>query len=143
MFDTTKLVDLERFMLDTFPGEAALKKESARKSSNPIFNASVESVDRADRDQGVARYTSTNHLLTLYMKKGREHLNFAKQRAALDVSIGISGAMMGSDRAGDEEVHLLVMGGRYLLTGSLFQDQTGHSDFGHGGEEPWILRSRN
>lgn len=59
-FDTTTLKQLEAFMLKSCRKLEELKKESARASWNPIFNTAVEFFDKADQDDGVAWYMSTN-----------------------------------------------------------------------------------
>lgn len=58
--ELTMLEDLEAFIVETFPVEQALKKESARGVWNPISNATKGSIDKPDRDEGVSPYTSTN-----------------------------------------------------------------------------------
>lgn len=63
------LKQLEAFILEMVPAEQVLKKESTRVSRNPIFNATVEAIDKLDLDCGDGQCTSTNLLLALYTEK--------------------------------------------------------------------------
>lgn len=45
--------------MSTFPLERALKVEDIWMLWNLIFNSAVHHMDEADREKGVARYTST------------------------------------------------------------------------------------
>lgn len=63
-------------MLETIRKEV-LKKESERVLRNTIFNAAEKYIDNLNRDNGVARYTSTNRLFILYTEKGVSRLESA------------------------------------------------------------------
>lgn len=60
MFDFTALKDLEQLMVSTVPTGDVLKEESTRRLWNLSFKAVVESIDRPDKDRGIARRVSTN-----------------------------------------------------------------------------------
>lgn len=47
----------------------------------------------------------------------------------MNFEVGLIGAIMASDSAGDAEFQLPVTGGCYLLTGHACSDQTDHKDF--------------
>lgn len=84
-FDFKMVKDLEIFMLSTIPDKEALKVGSLWRFGNSIFNAILDSIDKPDRNRATARNTSTNLLLTCYMKTGEIRVKFAKRRAPLDV----------------------------------------------------------
>lgn len=63
------------------------------------------------------------------METGENPVKFAMSRAVLDVSVEIVGARMSLDIAGNEEFHLAVTTGRYLLTGCRCRDKTRQNDF--------------
>lgn len=58
-------------MFLTFPGEDALKKQSARRFSSPIFNVVVQPVDKPNRELGNVRFLSKNELLMSYIEKSK------------------------------------------------------------------------
>lgn len=93
-------------------------------------------VYKTDRDCLIAWYISTDRLLTRYEEKGGSRHELAWRRAALDVWIGMIGATMNLDTAGDGKLHLRVTASEYHLTGRGCPDQTGHTNF-----EVWEGRS--
>lgn len=69
-YDFTTLKNLETLMLSTFLGEDALREEYVRRLWTPICNASVESINKLERDRVITRCTSTNRFLASYEEKG-------------------------------------------------------------------------
>lgn len=59
----------------------------------------VESIKNSARDGMIARYASTNRLLTSYMYKGESHFKFTRKRAASDLWVEMIGDMMTLDSA--------------------------------------------
>lgn len=59
-FDSTTLKDLKDFMSSKFPGKDVMKVDSARRLWNFIFNGAIESIEKPDRDLGIARYRAKN-----------------------------------------------------------------------------------
>lgn len=98
-------------MLSTFHGEDALMAEPVRRLWSPIFNADVGSTNKPERDLGMARYSSTNGFLTPYMENDESRVEFARSRAALDMSVLLNGAKMVSDISANEELYLPLTGG--------------------------------
>lgn len=49
-YDFRAVTSLEEYMSSMFYGEDDLKEESARRFSNSMFNAAVESIDKLDRE---------------------------------------------------------------------------------------------
>lgn len=123
-FDTTSLEDLDDFILSIFPEEDALKEKLARGFRNPMFNAALKSVNKLDRDQMVARYASTNRLLTSYMEKGDNWLKIAKGQTAFDVWVRMVGATTDLEASEKHKLYLQLTGDSYLLTGRDFPLKT-------------------
>ena len=121
----------------TFPGEDNLQDEDARVDWNPIVNSNIEKKDREQRDRGIARYISTNHLLTKCLEsKDKSYL--AERRAYLDVWLGIILAQLNTDQNGKCKVYFPRTGGRWLITGLDCEIQAGHNDYAYipGAEFP-------
>lgn len=95
-------------MLSTSLVEHAVRKELSCRFRNPIFNTAVESIDKSDSLQELARYTSTNGLLTSSVGKGDSRITFARRRAALYVLVGVIGAMIAVDSARNKKFYQLV-----------------------------------
>lgn len=51
--------------------------ESVRCLWNPTFNATVEAINKPDRDPENTRRTSTNQLLMSYMEIGKSSVKFS------------------------------------------------------------------
>lgn len=84
LFKATTLRVLEGFMLSMFPKKDILMEVSACPLANPTFNASVESIGKENRDWKIARYTSTNQLMTLYREqRERESSHICKEMSRL------------------------------------------------------------
>lgn len=136
-FETRIVKQLEAFMLERIPGEEVLKEESARFLWNPVFNASVESTEKPDWFNRVSRYTSMNRLLTSYLEKSQNTLNFARRRTSLDIWVGPLEASLGLDIFDGDNLYLSITCGLYLSTtcglylfnGQNCPDQTGYNDF--------------
>lgn len=80
-FEMMILKQLEAFILEVFPQDRVLRKESVWILWNPIFNTAVESTSKPDRGSGVVWYTSTNQLLTSDMVNHESRLQFARRKA--------------------------------------------------------------
>lgn len=52
-----------------------------------MFNATVQSIYMLNIDRAIARYTSKNRLLTLYIENNESPVQFAKVRAAFNVLV--------------------------------------------------------
>lgn len=65
----------------------------------------------------MARYTSTNELLTWYMETHESKLKSARRRASLDVWARQLGIFHGLDVLGKVGFSLTVADGRHLLNG--------------------------
>lgn len=63
------------------------------------------------------------------MEKSEHRVTFGKRRSALDMRIGMMGAMRASNRAGDEELYLPVAAVLNVLTGCDCANQTEQNDF--------------
>lgn len=68
----------------------------------PILNAGLEYMDNQKRDRGIAPYLPATQLLTSYMENGESRLKFAKRQAALDLWVGVFGAIMALNITGRE-----------------------------------------
>lgn len=95
--------------------EKMRRKKSRPSVSGNRFNTTVELVEKPEKYCEVALYTSTNPLLTSYMKKGYSLLKSAGG-AAMDVLVATVCAVMGSDNGRNEVLYLSINGVRYLLT---------------------------
>lgn len=71
-------------MLSTLPDEDTLMEKSARHSWNAMINMAVDSIDRADREEGTARCTAINRLSTSYMGRREIRIMFVRMQAALN-----------------------------------------------------------
>lgn len=76
--------DLEYFVDNSFNGEEFLRGESNRDVWSPITNVNDEFVDKAARDEGKERYTSTPKMLMEYIET-KDNLWVSKQREFLDL----------------------------------------------------------
>lgn len=74
-------------------------------------------------------YTSTSKLCTLYMDIGEIQLKLAEKRAASDLCIGITSAVMALVTAGNKDPYLPITRGHRLLTGPDSPYQTCSNDF--------------
>lgn len=101
----------------------------SRSMVEPIFNRVVKSIDKSDRDRGIARYASKNGLLKSYMEKAHTLIKFAERQAASDVWVGTISDMKALDSVADKKLQILLMGGQYLLTGLDCLELTGKNDF--------------
>lgn len=59
----------DEFMLSINLGKDNWNEKSTRLFWDPILNATVELVDKLDRDRRVAQYTPTNFFSTSYVEK--------------------------------------------------------------------------
>lgn len=66
-----------------------------------------------------------NYLSRLYKKNDRGCNKFAKRRALLDVRLEMVSIIMDRDSAGEEDLCLHMIYGRYFLTSWYRPDQTG------------------
>lgn len=96
----------------------------------PISETAVETSDNPDKDRGIARYTSTNQLLTLYTEKGESRVMLVRMGTAWDFSIGVMSAEMAIEISWNKPLYLPVTDVRHLLTRRDCRDQTEHNDFG-------------
>lgn len=64
-----KVKKLYKFLMSKFPGEEALKSEKNSTLWNPIFNYSVDKLDRRDCSGPVERCSSTKELLMDYIEE--------------------------------------------------------------------------
>lgn len=74
----------------------------------------VNSIKKLDSNRGNADYTSTNQLMTSYMKKAESRASFTKSRAVLNVWVVMVGGMMTLNIVEDEKLWSSVTGGQYL-----------------------------
>lgn len=121
----------------TFPGEDILQDENERTEWNPIINSDSDRKDRQQRDRGIARYISTNHLLTKTLEN-KDNSYIAERRAYLDVWLGIILGQLNTDQNGKYKVYFPRTGGRWLITGLDCDVQVGHNDYAYipGSEFP-------
>lgn len=89
----------------------------------------MEPMDKPERDQGGACYTSTIQLLPINMENCDIPAKFARRQAALDAQLAMLGAIIGLDSAEDEGPYLPMTRGWYHLTSRHCPDQTGHNAF--------------
>lgn len=61
--------------------------------------------------------------------KGESRVKLARRGATWDALLGTIGTIMGLMSAGDGDLHLQVIGGRYLQAGRGFPDTAGHEGF--------------
>lgn len=95
----------------------------------PQLSYCRESYNIPDRDGRIARYTSTNKLLTLYTEKSERRFKFAGRQTALDVCERTTDAIMNLEITPNNELELPVTGDRYLLTGCDCMDWTWPNDY--------------
>lgn len=72
------------------PGEYVLKEESEHSFMESIFDADMKSIDKPNGYSLIARYTSTNRILSLYMVKDERQVEQEQMRASLDVRLEIT-----------------------------------------------------
>lgn len=130
--DSERSKDLEYFMLYRTSPKDPLKKEAAHRSWGHIYNTAAYSIDKPNRYQRIAHYTSTNQLLTFFMETCDSRIDFSRRRAALGMWVGVCGAMMPMNSAWDKELCLPLTACQYLLIVRDCMDQTGKTTLKFG-----------
>lgn len=93
-----------------------------------FFNVAIRCIGKPDWDRRIARYTSINLLLTSYQEKDETRVKHARRRVALNVCVGIIGAVMALDISRNKDIYLRKTGSLYPLTGRECPAQAGHID---------------
>lgn len=106
-----------------------MKEKSGMRLRNPIFNTAVESIYKPETNRVNAWETSTNHLSTFCMEKNEYRVKHARRSTALNVLLGMLGAIMDLDNAAKEDTSLALTVVRYNLIGRDCDARTGHNDF--------------
>ena len=120
------LEEISNFVLESFPGEEALKDEANCSVWNPIVNAGER--DEDDREKGIGRFITT--LQAFITKRETESTWVAVRRALLDVRLGYMRAAirMVNGMDGKPEMAMPVTGGSFLCTSEGFPRQELHTE---------------
>lgn len=94
-----------------------------------MLNTAAEYIDKPDKERCPTHHTSGNRLVPSYIEKGDCRVRFAINRSTLDVIVGIIGAIVVLDIAGNEDLYIPVTSSRHFLTSSGYLDQIGLNDF--------------
>ena len=96
-----------------------------------IFNYADDTLDDADRERGVARFSSTWYYTMEYMFNDKNNPWMARFRAFLDTYLGQLCCLVKLQDLNDVQLKFPNSGGRFLLTGEGCPAQVGHNDFDH------------
>ena len=96
-----------------------------------IFNYADDNLDDADRERGVARFSSTWYYTMEYMVNDKNNPWMARFRSFLDTYLGQLCCLVKLQDLNDVPLKFPNSGRRFLLTGEGCPAQVGHNDFDH------------